>query len=266
MIRKDRTPKDNGDGTSTVCLSRGLTALIDTEDASLVSRYTWIADYRSERQIYALAQREPGGKSGKVRMHRLVMGCTPGDGSTVDHISHNGIDNRKSNLRLVTRQQNCFNSRVQPGKQSSKFKGVTFGDSAKNPYCAAVTVGGAVIHIGLFADEISAARAYNVVSRIVHGEFAVLNDVTDGPITVNPQNLSGYRGVCTQRDGTFKVRVWDRANKGHIDASIHRSAILAALEYNDIAYRIYGDAANLNFIGSHLSPEAAVLFRLPNLS
>ena len=45
------------------------------------------------------------------------------DHLVVDHIDHNGLNNRKENLRICTFAENCRNLRPSRHK-SSKFKGV----------------------------------------------------------------------------------------------------------------------------------------------
>ena len=39
-------------------------------------------------------------------MHREIMNCPPG--YEVHHLNHNTLDNRKSNLKIVTRDQHCI--------------------------------------------------------------------------------------------------------------------------------------------------------------
>ena len=48
-----------------------------------------------------------------TRMHRLVMNAKHDE--IVDHINNNKLDNRKENLRIVTKQQNAQNRKKQCG-------------------------------------------------------------------------------------------------------------------------------------------------------
>jgi len=54
-------------------------------------------------------------------MYRQIMNAP--DHLVVDHIDHNGLNNRKENLRICTFAENCRNIRPSRHK-SSKFKGV----------------------------------------------------------------------------------------------------------------------------------------------
>ena len=47
------------------------------------------------------------------RLHRLILNAKKGE--IVDHINHNKLDNRKENLRIVTKQQNAQNRKKQCG-------------------------------------------------------------------------------------------------------------------------------------------------------
>lgn len=59
-----------------------------------------------------------------VTLHRFVIGCVPGDGKIVDHINGDGLDNRRENLRFVTKSQNAQNQRARSREASSVFRGV----------------------------------------------------------------------------------------------------------------------------------------------
>lgn len=46
------------------------------------------------------------------KIHRIVMGLSKGDNLIIDHINRNGLDNRKSNLRIVSTSINNRNSTI----------------------------------------------------------------------------------------------------------------------------------------------------------
>ncbi|MDI9433494.1 MAG: hypothetical protein QM570_17405 [Planctomycetota bacterium] len=83
----------------------------------------------------------------------------------------NGLDNRRCNLRICTQLQNSQNSRRRrPGK--SRFRGVfPRGDK----WQAAVQHNGKPMYLGLFDEEVEAARARDRKAFELAGEFAVLN-------------------------------------------------------------------------------------------
>jgi len=55
-------------------------------------------------------------------MHRFIIGVEDSK-VHVDHINHDTLDNRKSNLRLCTNAENIRNQKIRKGG-SSKYKGV----------------------------------------------------------------------------------------------------------------------------------------------
>lgn len=44
-----------------------------------------------------------------VQLHRIIMGLILGDGKIVDHVKRKKLDNKRINLREVTRSQNGRN-------------------------------------------------------------------------------------------------------------------------------------------------------------
>ena len=88
-------------------LTKGLVAIIDDEDFERVSRYKWLALPR-KRTSYATRTSQVGGTKKTVYLHRFILNAS--NGLQVDHINGNGLDNRKSNLRLVTHSENLRNS------------------------------------------------------------------------------------------------------------------------------------------------------------
>lgn len=81
-------------------LSKGGVALVDDEDFGRLNLH--------RRGIYAVRGRKrEDGSWTSLAMHREVFGAK--SGTEVDHLNGNGCDNRKINLRIATRKENCRN-------------------------------------------------------------------------------------------------------------------------------------------------------------
>lgn len=74
-------------------------ALVDQEDYNELSQFKWYL----HNMGYATATIDKN----MVYMHRLIM--KPPKIMHIDHINHDKLDNRKSNLRIVTREENMQN-------------------------------------------------------------------------------------------------------------------------------------------------------------
>ena len=148
-----------------------LHAAIDEEDYELVSRYRWHPWTRPHiNTFYAQANARVDGKWTVIKMHRLILGL---DQPAIDHINRNGLDNRRSNLRFALAGENGANSRNRNGC-SSQFRGVDWFPRARK-WRASISVKGKSQHLGLYADEIEAARAFDRAAIKQWGEFATLN-------------------------------------------------------------------------------------------
>ena len=153
-------------------LTQGKFAIVDPEDYDGLIGHKWFA-MRSRRGFYAIRMvTKKNGRRKKIRMHRQILNA-PAD-KLVDHINHNGLDNRKANLRIVTNMQNSWNKRKQKGDYSSPYKGVSWakriGKWHTEIYC-----NGSKIFIGYFDDQVSAAKAYDAMAAELYGEYAALN-------------------------------------------------------------------------------------------
>lgn len=147
-------------------LTKGMSTVVDAEDYSMLCGDKWIA-VAGNSTFYAVRRR--GRK--QISIHRLVMNAP--EGMVVDHINHNGLDNRKCNLRICTIAQNSCNQRSLAGS-SSRYKGVWLNKHDKI-FTASIGYNGRKIHLGTFADETEAARAYDAKAREFFGEYAFLN-------------------------------------------------------------------------------------------
>jgi hypothetical protein len=123
------------------------------------------------RAVYGhLDRRDEHGRT--IKMHREIMGAP--DGVEVDHRDGDSLNNRRSNLRLATRQQNACNVRSARMCKSSQYKGVCWC-APKSAWRATIVVNKKQRHLGMFEDEAAAARAYDAAAQELHGDFARLN-------------------------------------------------------------------------------------------
>jgi len=102
-------------------------------------------------------------------MHILITGYKIG--RRVDHINGNGLDNRRSNLRIATSQQNNRNRKI-CNLNTSGFKGVRLD---RNKWRADIRIDGKRKNLGRFVNPEAAAAAYDEAARKYFGEFATLN-------------------------------------------------------------------------------------------
>ena len=86
-------------------------AVIDKEDFSKIKDSNWHVTANS----YISHTHRVDGKQKALYLHNLVMDRLehPGKGSkeSIDHISRNGLDNRKENLRLITQSEQNLNQK-----------------------------------------------------------------------------------------------------------------------------------------------------------
>lgn len=146
-------------------LSQGKVAVIDDADFPLVSTRKWYALEAKKRGIWYAASTDVD----RVLMHRLLLGVN--DTQLVDHRDHDGLNNRRSNLRPCSVRQNAMNSRPR-----GRFKGVVrlpYG----NRFAGKIVHNGKPLHLGVFGSEVMAAAAYNAAASKLFGEFAFLNDL-----------------------------------------------------------------------------------------
>jgi AP2 domain len=156
----------------------GRVALVDSKDRRLVAGYSWsILDPEREgrrRTAYARTEIRRDGRLVALYMHQLLTGWP-----MTDHINHDGLDNRRSNLRPVTPAQSAANRRPQIGS-SSRYKGVMWSPRHRK-WSAVINVSRRRRYLGLYVDEEEAALAYNAAALEAWGEYAWLNPVEPEP-------------------------------------------------------------------------------------
>lgn len=152
-------------------LTHGRVALVDDEDYERLSAFVWQHAAKSDPRFtgYAVRYVTENKKTRRVWMHREVLGAPAG--LEVDHINGNGLDNRRENLRLATRQQNARNRRPWG---ASRYLGVTWL-ATEGCWKAQIKTAGRLAYLGRHRSEAVAAAAYDKAAMEHFGEFARLN-------------------------------------------------------------------------------------------
>ena len=148
-------------------------AKVDPADYEWLQEYEWFA--RIGVNTFHALRYVPCAKGKKetlIYMHQDIIKVPKG--MVVDHINHDGMDNRRTNLRAATRAQNLRNRKKYAKSGSSKYKGVNWNKQHKKWLCR-ITFDNKTLHLGYFRTEIEAAKAYDEAAKKYHAEFACLN-------------------------------------------------------------------------------------------
>lgn len=113
-------------------LTQGYFTIVDLEDYSEASRYSWYACVRRDREtrrvtgVYAARNTVIRGKKRKIYLHRFL--CNEGAAADVDHVNHMTLDNRRrKNLAPKTHRDNQGNL---PSRRREKNPGLPRGVEA----------------------------------------------------------------------------------------------------------------------------------------
>jgi hypothetical protein len=149
-----------------VTLTKGYEAVIDAADAMIVGQYNWYVHVQPHT-VYVRRLQRVGNCQKTVYLHRFL--CGEPLGHEIDHIDCDALNNRRSNIRVATRQQNAHNLKPLKGT-SCELKGVSF-DKAKNKWKSGISVAGKYRNLGRFNTPEDAHLAYCRASKKYHGEF-----------------------------------------------------------------------------------------------
>lgn len=115
------------------------------------------------------------GKTNKFKAHRLawlyVYGVWPD--KNIDHIDRNKLNNRISNLREATQQENMRNYTKQQNK-SSRYLGVSWHKKHKK-WTAKIMSNNRQKYLGIFTSEEEAALAYDKAALARDSRFVSTN-------------------------------------------------------------------------------------------
>lgn len=235
---------ENDPSIAMITLNPGNDVIVDLIDVDLAN-VKW-----SFSHGYAARNVAEDGRKVHCRMHRVILERKLGrpirENLHVDHINGNSLDNRRENLREVTRSQNMQNTRAR-GNRTTHYKGVRHLDTGV--WEARI---GTSTHetLGYFDTAEDAAFAYDQAALKKYGEFARLNHAIEQAQewappkkTFGRSNIGGYRGIkaCGER---WSARIkHDGVEKqlGYFDTPED-----AAFAYDQAALELYGDSTPLN--------------------
>ncbi len=148
-----------------IALTQGQFAVVDDEDYEWLNQWKWTALYsKGTDNYYAYRQEHIQLKNGNkklktVYMHRIILNYE--GRQCIDHINNDSLDNRKSNLRIVSQRQNTQNKKL---KKTSKYPGVCWHKGAKK-WHAQIWISKKRLSLGYFSNERDAAKAYEDAVR-----------------------------------------------------------------------------------------------------
>jgi hypothetical protein len=148
--------------TKSIPLSKERFALVDDEDYDFLMQWKWCFNIG-----YAVRSTSRPNRK-KIYMHREILKTS----ADVDHISGDGLDNRRSNLRTCDAKQNGANRKLNKNNKVG-FKGVSI--KSANSWSACIRLDGKTVHIGTFSTAMSAAVAYDSEAKRFFGPYARLN-------------------------------------------------------------------------------------------
>lgn len=133
---------------------------IDLEDVNKCKKHKWFFNKERE-QVGTRIKRKI------LLLHRYLLNAKKGQ--YVDHINHDTLDNRKSNLRICTNQENAFNTKLYNTNKSG-CKGVYYHKTNKNWYTQ-IRHNGKTQNIGSFKTKKEAIIARIKKEKELFGDF-----------------------------------------------------------------------------------------------
>ena len=137
-------------------LTQGKFALVDDDIYDLIGNLKWCLQ-KGRTVLYATrhSSRKLPEKRHTIWMHHLVIG-KPTKGMMIDHIDGNGLNNQRSNLRIVTNRQNLQNMK---NHRNGKLSGCYYNKN-NNKWQAQIRINGKIKYLGYYNTEQEAHDAY----------------------------------------------------------------------------------------------------------
>ena len=171
-----RFPRIEREKVKEIKLTQGKVAFVDDEDFEKLNKYKWCF-HKQKKTGYAercvRIGKRVDNKVLVVRMHREIVKAPKG--LEVDHKDRNGLNNQKSNLRIVTHSQNQMNKCLQRNNKSG-YKGVSW-DKKLQKWLVRIVVMDKRVVLGYCDTAKEGVLIYNESVKRHYGEFARLNEI-----------------------------------------------------------------------------------------
>lgn len=156
--------------------AENLWAIIDLEDLERVISfpYTWYAKLNKSIGKYYVYTSEYCTETKRCKPIFLHQFIVDAKGKTVDHKNNDGLDNRKSNLRVVLDKNNSTNRRSKNKNNTSGYRNVCWSKSY-NKWIVQMQVNKKHKVLGQFDDVHEAGKFAEEMRKKYYGEFAGKN-------------------------------------------------------------------------------------------
>lgn len=141
--------------------------LVDKKHSHIINDYNWYV-CKDGNTCYAYTNINHNGKRTTMKLHRLIMGLNFGDERVVDHLNHNGLDNRECNLEIKTNQENCMNMQISK-RNTSGVTGVNFRKD-RQKWQARIHINGKNKKLGHFDTLEEATRVRKDAEKKYYGD------------------------------------------------------------------------------------------------
>jgi hypothetical protein len=174
--RPDTTNENPFEIEGVVCrrvpLTQGMWAIVFEFAYEWAMQWRWYAK-ESDGSYYAarnIPRRERATKFKTIYMHRAILGLEPGDPKEGDHKNRDSLDNRHSNLRRATREENSRNLSLRSNNKSGRT-GVSWSGE-KQQWHVAIGVKGKTVYLGCYDDFNLACSIREAAEQFYFGEFS----------------------------------------------------------------------------------------------
>jgi hypothetical protein len=148
-----------------ITMTNGVRTIVDDDMHEMYGKYNWTQHTKG----FACRSMKMEGKWKTVFLHRLVMNVP--QGKEVDHINGDRLDNKKSNLRICSREDNAKN-RMKRYDSQQPFKGIRL---RKGRWEVNLQCDKKAYYLGRYNTAIEAAKVYDKYAKKYFGQFARFN-------------------------------------------------------------------------------------------